>query len=556
MAYTYDAADRVTQIVYSDQTMAFAYDAGTYGKGHLTELTDASGSTEWVYNATGRVSSKQHTIGSQPLTVGYGYNSAGQLTSMTTPSGQSIGYSYTNNRITGITVNSSALLSDVLYMPFGPTRGWQWGNSTYTVREYDTDGQLTTLDSAGASTFTYHPDGTIASSSDSGIAAAPGITGTMTLNVSSASNRLTSTSGTSARTYTYDAAGNVTGDGTHTFTYNGAGRMVTSTTGGVTTSYLYNALGQRVKKSTGGVARYFAYDEAGHLLGEYDNSGGLIQETVWLDDVPVATLRPNGSGGVNVFYVHTDHLNTPRRISRPSNNTVLWQWKSDPFGVGAASEDPDGDTAAFVYNLRFPGQYYDSETGLNYNSNRYYDFSTGRYTQSDLIGLAGGIGTYVYAKSNPLTYIDPTGLIPVASITKLLDWIDPKPLSRDECQRLREQIYRKNQLLENELKVYDPVQDGLGGFPMAYGSRITKPGGHYTEIRDLQRGLKRDLKTYNQRCRCDNNDDGNTAISRNVDELANKTVTPPAYPFFVLPTPGVGVSPIVSPGLVPGFVIP
>jgi uncharacterized protein RhaS with RHS repeats len=140
---------------------------------------------------------------------------------------------------------------------------------------------------------------------------------------------------------------------------------------GVTTTYIYNALGQRVKKSSPSSSRYFMYDEAGHLIGEYNSTGALIQETVWLGDIPVATLRPEGST-VIVYYVHTDHLNTPRRITRPSDNTIVWRWDSDPFGSDVANEDPDGDTAPFAYNPRFPGQYFDAESGVVYNYFRDY----------------------------------------------------------------------------------------------------------------------------------------------------------------------------------------
>ena len=80
-----------------------------------------------------------------------------------------------------------------------------------------------------------------------------------------------------------------------------------------------------------------------------------------------ATLRPRAGSGVDVYYVHTDHLNSPRRISRASDNVIIWRWNSDPYGNGFADEDPDGDGQRFTYNLRFPGQYYDAETGLNYN---------------------------------------------------------------------------------------------------------------------------------------------------------------------------------------------
>jgi RHS repeat-associated protein len=208
----------------------------------------------------------------------------------------------------------------------------------------------------------------------------------------------------------YDAVGNTLTSGATVHTYNNANRLKTSKlVGNGDTTYVYNALGQRVKKSGGVIASaiYFVYDEAGHLVGEYDSSGNLIQETVWLGDTPVATLRPNG-GSVDVFYVHTDQLNTPRKVSRPSDNALRWRWDPTPFGEGAPDQDP-ASVGQFVYNLRFPGQHFDVESNLNYNYFRDYDPAVGRYVESDPIGLDGRINTYLYAEASPAINTDPTG---------------------------------------------------------------------------------------------------------------------------------------------------
>jgi RHS repeat-associated protein len=209
------------------------------------------------------------------------------------------------------------------------------------------------------------------------------------------------------------AAGNLTSEGTFAaHTYDAAGRRTGTTDNGVTWSYAYNALGQRLKKASPSSVRLFAYDEAGRLLGEYDAAGKLVQEIVWLDDIPVASLRlPAGasSGPAEVFYIHADHLNTPRRISRPSDNQVMWQWQGEAFGHSLPDENPQG-AGAFANNLRMPGQYFDAETGLFYNYFRDYDPSVGRYVQSDPIGLAGGVNTYGYVGGNPISKVDPRGL--------------------------------------------------------------------------------------------------------------------------------------------------
>jgi RHS repeat-associated protein len=108
--------------------------------------------------------------------------------------------------------------------------------------------------------------------------------------------------------------------------------------------------------------------------------------------------------------VHADHLNTPRAVM-DLDNAMRWSWTdpSDAFGKEPAANDPLG-LGAVTFNLRFPGQVYDSESGMHYNVNRDYVPGMGRYAQSDPIGLEGGINTYTYVAVNPLSYADPLGL--------------------------------------------------------------------------------------------------------------------------------------------------
>lgn len=128
-----------------------------------------------------------------------------------------------------------------------------------------------------------------------------------------------------------------------------------------------------------------------------DNNGGTTSATV-----NVAEAFP-------IYYIHTDHLNTPRLLTNQAQQAV-WRWDhAEPFGTYPANENPSG-LGAFEFNQRFPGQYFDKETNTHYNYMRDYDPAIGRYVESDPIGLAGGINTYAYVRGNPLSYRDPSGL--------------------------------------------------------------------------------------------------------------------------------------------------
>jgi RHS repeat-associated protein len=175
----------------------------------------------------------------------------------------------------------------------------------------------------------------------------------------------------------------------------------------------------------------------------------VLRDYIWFDNVPVAMVDDTGSSLV-VYYIHTDQLGTPQKMSDGSAN-IAWDNLSDPFGNSVATQGTNWSAANWgsfnwaatmlsLSNIRFPGQYFDSETGLNQNWSRDYDPTTGRYVQSDPVGLMGivntysqnwnrnydptteryvhrnpvgligSINTYSYVAGNPLTARDPLGL--------------------------------------------------------------------------------------------------------------------------------------------------
>jgi RHS repeat-associated protein len=346
-------------------------------------------------------------------------------------------------------------------------RGWTWGNSTTASpntyeRRFDLDGRIVSyplghpsnngtvrtlsFDAAGRITASKHTGGPSAALLDQRydydeldrLTAFDGAytsqrfqydasgnrtqatfgASTYRNTISTTGNRLNSTTGPApAKQNSFDAAGNLTKDGTIQYNYGSDGRLSSVLRGGVTTGYRYNGLGQRVTKTgAAAVTVHYVYDETGRVIGEYDGMGTAMQETVYLDDLPVAVLKPgtNGSrsqpGTLGVNYVYADHLSTPRVLTRASDNKMVWRSDSaDPFGLDQPDQNPS-KLGELTYNPRFPGQVFDKETNNHYNYFRDYDPQTGRYVQSDPIGLEGGINTYAYVAGNPLTGFDPLGL--------------------------------------------------------------------------------------------------------------------------------------------------
>lgn len=227
--------------------------------------------------------------------------------------------------------------------------------------------------------------------------------------VTAEGNRLKEANG---ETFKYDARGQLvqreSSSGTIRYEYNDIDMLVGCDLKGQVWTASYDGLSRRVQKTWQGKTTTYYWDDF-RLAAEVRHNGSC-RVYIYTDEKALApflfieyeNVSAAPESGIR-YYVFTNQIGAPIRVEDDAGRTV-WSARLDPYG--RAHVDP---ASTIAVSLRFPGHYFDAETGLHYNRFRYFSPQLGRYLQSDPAGLAGGINAYAYP-DQPLTLVDIDGL--------------------------------------------------------------------------------------------------------------------------------------------------
>ena len=430
------------------KTVRYAYDA--YGR--RLSYYDGTTSGTWEYDDSNRTAKCTVDYGAFRASYAYAYDVQGRKVRLVGPDGGTNLYHYGANRLlSGIDLPGAGSLSleraaygleQHIQYPGGGRQSYLFdpllGVLTNRVVDAAQDALLehvylrnrakvaTGLDTEeGAGTYQYDGNYQLCGVADS-------VLGSATYTYDAAGNRANST-GADAGVWQHNEVNQLTNSPVGDFAYDAAGNMIRRTCAGETriygyepagnlaeirdgesqvlARYYYDPFGRRLKKEVNGQVTWFLYADEG-LIAELDANGDVIRQYGYFPDAtwnnnPV-TLKTGGQ----VFYYLNDALGTPRKLMT-QNGTVVWSARYEAFGAAQVATNSQVENP-----LRGSGQYYDAESGLHYNTGRYYDPRLGRYIQPDPLGEAGGANLYVFAQNSPIQYIDPRGLVIVINNRK------------------------------------------------------------------------------------------------------------------------------------------
>ena len=369
--YGYDDRYRLTSLAVNGvNTIAYAYDSSSF----LTKAGDLAIERLPQSRALDGTSLNQ-------VTDSYGYDSFGKLTRYQASAGGSIIYElrYSYDDLDRIATQTETI----------------GGSTTAYAYSYDAVGRLIGVTANGAPVAAYTYDG-----NGNRLTGPDGATG-----IYDAQDRMLSYGGSS---YTYTANGElltkVENGQTTTYDYDVFSNLMAVTlSGGTQIEYLIDGMDRRIgRKVNGALVQGFLYQDQLEPIAEVDGSGNVISRFVYAisDHVPDYMIK-----GGTTYRIISDHLGSVHLVVNASTDAIAQQMNYDEFGRVIQDTNPGFQPFGFAGGL------YDRDTGLTRFGARDYDPETGRWTTKDPIGFGGGdINLYVYSASDPINWIDPSGL--------------------------------------------------------------------------------------------------------------------------------------------------
>ena len=335
-------------------------------------------------------------LNAQPIT--FAYDALSRRTSVTLPNGVASASVYdAANRLTSLTTTKGATpLSSVTY-------------------GYDSIGNRTsTTDSAGSHAYTYDPLSQLTQATTPAVSFAYDPVGNRTTAagqsyVTNSLNQYTTVGGIAQ---TSDLDGNLTTDGSATYTYDAENRLSQIVKGSTTVTVTYDPFGRRASKTVNGVTTKFLYDGA-DLLAETDAAGTLTARYLIGPriDEPLELTR-----GTTTHYYTADGLGSIAHLTTASG-TIAESYTYDPFGAPTIRNTAGTiiPASALGNPFLFTGREWDSETALYFYRARYYKPAIGRFLSRDPLGYAPDANRYRYVGNNPVNWIDPSGTTLIGS---------------------------------------------------------------------------------------------------------------------------------------------
>jgi RHS repeat-associated protein len=454
--YTHNAAGQLTSASFPDGS---SYNYIYSIDGLLTSAIDSSGTTTFTYNPSSRVLTE--VTYPNGTSLAFTYNGGGRRVSMADQTGYTTNYIYdTLGRLSSLNDGSGNLIVSYAYDADGRLTQKTNGNGTYTIYQYDANGQLlhlinyapggiinsrfddayneiglktteTNLD--GTWTYAYDANGQLthavfASTNSTKVASqdlvynydslgnrtSTVINGVTTMYVANNMNQYTSIGGAPC---IYDEKGNLLSDGTNTYSYNILNELQNVTNGSGSTIYKYNSLGQRISSTENGEVTQYLIDPVGigDAVATFDLNDNLIAETVY----GLGLARESKAGAT--LYYDSDPLGSIVGLSNSSGGYVnLYRYL--PFGENLGSVETVANPFQFVGAFGVTTE----NDGLQFMRARFMDNESGRFMTADPLRLGGGdVNLYRYTLNNPLTSVDPLGTIGL----KTIGWFTPIPLT-------------------------------------------------------------------------------------------------------------------------------